>query len=60
MGRPYGSARAMWLGTGGAIVDDTTVTFVAGCVSAAGVGFAADGKSRAAAHGDDSKDMGNG
>jgi hypothetical protein len=37
MGRAYVSARAMWLGTGGAIVDDTTVTFVAGCVSAAGV-----------------------
>jgi hypothetical protein len=29
--------QAMWLGTGDAIVDDTTVTFVAGCVSAAGV-----------------------
>jgi hypothetical protein len=37
MGRAYVSGRAMWLGTLDAIVDDTTVTFVAGCVSAAGV-----------------------
>jgi hypothetical protein len=35
MGMTYGSARAMWLGTRNPLVDDTTVTFVAGCVSAA-------------------------
>ena len=37
MGRAYGSARAVWLGTRNPTVDDTTVTFVTGCVSAAGV-----------------------
>jgi hypothetical protein len=57
MDRAYDSTTVMWLGATNPIVDDTTVTFVAGCASVASVGFPADGKSRAAVHDDDGKDL---